>query len=192
MRTDSIWSKSELENRVKLVEKTLQPLITQFTQLASLEESSKLEKGRSKKGIVLINHLVDSIKNFISNGTVIADEPENADLRSDLINAIRLVEERGKKMIHKSRIFVKNPLSNKNREDMIELARELLSAVVRLLALADCIDMRLLVKIFINIKTNLDKMAETNDHKKLLNYYNDHCKYVKLINNYTSKDLWVF
>ncbi len=102
------------------------------------------KKGRSKKAVVLIQELKESTAQFIKQGSEIAQE--NPEMRDELLNAVNDVRLYGDKMANSSKEFTNDPFSSQKRASMVTVARELLTAVARLLTIADMIDVNLLLR----------------------------------------------
>ena len=67
-------------------------------------------------------------------------------MKDELLNAVNDVKIHGDKMANSSKEFTSDPFSSQKRVTMVGVARELLSAVARLLTIADMIDVHLLLK----------------------------------------------
>ena len=77
-------------------------------------------------------------KRFVSIGKTIAEE--NVDVRDDMLAACSDIESSGGVMLRAARSYLEDPCSKDKRDVMTEAARELLSAVTRLLVIADIVD----------------------------------------------------
>ncbi|KAG5844958.1 hypothetical protein ANANG_G00133670, partial [Anguilla anguilla] len=139
------WDPKSLEIRTLTVERLLEPLVTQVTTLVNTSNKgpSGKKKGRSKKAHVLSTSVEQATHNFLEKGELIAKESE--DLREELVTAVDDVRKQGETMHAASAEFADDPCSSVKRGTMVRAARALLSAVTRLLILADMADvMRLL------------------------------------------------
>ncbi|XP_075428426.1 catenin alpha-2 isoform X2 [Ascaphus truei] len=139
------WDPKSLEIRTLTVESLLEPLVTQVTTLVNTSNKgpSGKKKGRSKKAHVLAASVEQATHNFLEKGEQIAKESQ--DLKEDLILAVEDVRKQGETMRITSSEFADDPCSSVKRGTMVRAARALLSAVTRLLILADMADvMRLL------------------------------------------------
>ncbi|XP_044151181.1 catenin alpha-2 isoform X2 [Bufo gargarizans] len=139
------WDPKSLEIRTLTVESLLEPLVTQVTTLVNTSSKgpSGKKKGRSKKAHVLAASVEQATQNFLEKGEQIAKESQ--DLKEELIAAVEDVRKQGDTMRIASSEFADDPCSSVKRGTMVRAARALLSAVTRLLILADLADvMRLL------------------------------------------------
>uniref|UniRef100_A0A8C6WR92 Catenin alpha-2 n=1 Tax=Neogobius melanostomus TaxID=47308 RepID=A0A8C6WR92_9GOBI len=139
------WDPKSLEIRTLTVERLLEPLVTQVTTLVNTSNKgpSSKKKGRSKKAHVLAVSVEQATQNFLEKGEQIAKDSQ--DLKEELIAAVEDVRKQGETMRMASSEFADDPCSSVKRGTMVRAARALLSAVTRLLILADMADvMRLL------------------------------------------------
>ncbi|OCT88302.1 catenin alpha-1 [Xenopus laevis] len=142
------WDPKSLEIRTLAVERLLEPLVTQVTTLvnSSNKGPSNKKKGRSKKAHVLAASVEQATQNFLDKGDKIAKESQF--LKDELIAAVEDVRKQGEQMRSSSGEFAEDPCSSVKRGNMVRAARALLSAVTRLLILADMADVyRLLVQL---------------------------------------------
>ena len=139
-----VWNPKDLEIKTRSVELALEPLVVQVTTLLSTERSIK-KKGKSKRAKVLVEAVETATTNFVENGKNIA--LENSEVKNEMLAAVDEVMKAGNVMSATAREFANDPFSSPKREDMVKAARSLLSAVTRLLTLADMIDVHLLLKI---------------------------------------------
>ena len=102
------------------------------------------QKGKSKRGAVLVQTVEHATANFVSKGEQIANE--NPELRTELLAAVDEVRISGEVMSAASREFVADPCTTIKRGNMVRAARSLLSAVTRLLILADEVDVQKLLR----------------------------------------------
>ncbi|KAM9312531.1 catenin alpha-1 [Gastrophryne carolinensis] len=142
------WDPKSLEIRTLAVERLLEPLVTQVTTLvnSSNKGPSNKKKGRSKKAHVLAASVEQATQNFLDKGDKIAKESQF--LKQELMDAVEDVRKQGEGMRSSSGEFADDPCSSVKRGNMVRAARALLSAVTRLLILADMADVyRLLVQL---------------------------------------------
>uniref|UniRef100_A0A8C5D5G4 Catenin alpha-2 n=1 Tax=Gouania willdenowi TaxID=441366 RepID=A0A8C5D5G4_GOUWI len=124
------------------VQKCSEFLVTTLVNTSNKGPSSK-KKGRSKKAHVLAVSVEQATQNFLEKGDQIAKDSQ--DLKEELIAAVEDVRKQGETMRIASSEFADDPCSSVKRGTMVRAARALLSAVTRLLILADMADvMRLL------------------------------------------------
>ena len=160
------WDPKNLEIKTISVEKTLEPLVMQVTTLVNTKGPSKKKKGRSKRAHILVAAVEKATENFISIGEVIANE--NPDNKSDLISAVDEVRKTGDPMGKAAREFAEDPCSSAKRGNMVKSARNLLSAVTRLLILADMVDVHRLMKSLRMVEEELDKLKNASSQTELL------------------------
>ncbi|KAM8974773.1 catenin alpha-1 [Pelodytes ibericus] len=142
------WDPKSLEIRTLAVERLLEPLVTQVTTLvnSSNKGPSNKKKGRSKKAHVLASSVEQATLNFLEKGDKIAKESQF--LKEELAAAVDDVRKQGELMKSASGEFADDPCSSVKRGNMVRAARALLSAVTRLLILADMADVyKLLVQL---------------------------------------------
>ncbi|XP_053321344.1 catenin alpha-1 [Spea bombifrons] len=142
------WDPKSLEIRTLAVERLLEPLVTQVTTLVNTSNKgpSNKKKGRSKKAHVLAASVEQATHNFLDKGDKIAKESQF--LKDELVAAVDDVRKQGESMKSASGEFADDPCSSVKRGNMVRAARALLSAVTRLLILADMADVyKLLVQL---------------------------------------------
>ncbi|XP_048355906.1 catenin alpha-1 [Sphaerodactylus townsendi] len=142
------WDPKSLEIRTLAVERLLEPLVTQVTTLVNTSNKgpSNKKRGRSKKAHVLAASVEQATENFLEKGEKIAKESQF--LKEELLAAVEDVRKQGDLMKSASGEFADDPCSSVKRGNMVRAARALLSAVTRLLILADMADVyKLLVQL---------------------------------------------
>ncbi|XP_022288187.1 catenin alpha-2-like isoform X3 [Crassostrea virginica] len=165
------WDPKNLEIRTMSVEKTLEPLVTQVTTLVNQKSPSSKKKGRSKKAHVLSAAVQKATENFIARGEEIANE--NPDIRADMMAAVDEVRKTGEVMRDCSTEFAADPCSLSKRGAMVRAARALLSAVTRLLILADMVDVHLLLKSLRMVEGDLDRVHNATNQQELMSSFKD-------------------
>lgn len=153
------------------VERLLEPLVTQVTTLvnSSNKGPSNKKKGRSKKAHVLAASVEQATQNFLEKGDKIAKESQF--LKDELVAAVDDVRTQGETMKSASGEFADDPCSSVKRGNMVRAARALLSAVTRLLILADMADVyRLLVQLKI-VEDGLKKVILSGTEQDLGIHY---------------------
>ncbi|XP_069756899.1 catenin alpha-3-like isoform X4 [Narcine bancroftii] len=129
----------DLQIQTFTVERLIQPLILQVTTLVNcVRDPSKNKKGQSKKAHVLLASVEEATKNLIEKGDQIAQD--SSFLKAELTEAVQDVRREGERMHVTSKEFTDDPCALAKREDMVGAARQLLTAVCRLLILADMLD----------------------------------------------------
>ncbi|XP_076461006.1 LOW QUALITY PROTEIN: catenin alpha-2-like [Babylonia areolata] len=163
------WDPKNLEIRTKSVEKTLEPLVTQVTTLVNQNGPSNKKKGRSKKAHVLSAAVQKATENFVIQGEQIAEE--NPEVKADMIAAIDEVKQTGETMNDASIEFAADPCSSVKRGAMVRAARALLSAVTRLLILADMVDVFLLLNKGHSVEDDLQGVMNATSQQGLMDSF---------------------
>ncbi|KAJ9597614.1 hypothetical protein L9F63_011520, partial [Diploptera punctata] len=163
------WDPKNLEIRTISVEKTLEPLVLQVTTLVNTKGPSKKKKGRSKRAHVLVAAVEKATENFIEKGELIAYE--NPDIKQEMLSAVEEVREA---MSTAARDFADDPCSSLKRGNMVRAARNLLSAVTRLLILADMVDVHLLLKSLRVLRTEVESLRDDSWQLNELLLKNNH------------------
>ncbi|XP_072013158.1 catenin alpha-2-like isoform X2 [Amphiura filiformis] len=164
------WDPKNLEIRTYSVEKTLEPLVTQVTTLVNTKPSNK-KKGRSKKAHVLVAAVSKATEKFIEKGEEIANE--TPEIKNEMLTAVDEVRKTGDVMRESSSEFAEDPCSSMKRGAMVRAARALLSAVTRLLILADMVDVHLLLKSLRIVEDDIEKIKKSNNPQDLAAYFKD-------------------
>ncbi|XP_065158761.1 catenin alpha-like [Atheta coriaria] len=160
------WDPKNLEIRTMSVEKTLEPLVLQVTTLVNTKGPSKKKKGKSKRANALVSTVEKATENFIQKGEQIAYE--NKDITQEMLSAVDEVRKTGNAMSIAAREFSEDPCSSLKRGNMVRAARNLLSAVTRLLILADMVDVHLLLKSLRVVEDDLQKLRDASSQGELL------------------------
>ncbi|XP_015125898.1 catenin alpha isoform X3 [Diachasma alloeum] len=160
------WDPKNLEIRTMSVEKTLEPLVLQVTTLVNTKGPSKKKKGKSKRASALVGTVEKATTNFIEKGEQIAYE--NPDITAEMLCAVEEVKKTGAAMSIAAREFSEDPCSSLKRGNMVRAARNLLSAVTRLLILADMVDVHLLLKSLHIVEDDLKKLKNASSQGELL------------------------
>ncbi|XP_032080058.1 catenin alpha-2 isoform X5 [Thamnophis elegans] len=176
------WDPKSLEIRTLTVERLLEPLVTQVTTLVNTSSKgpSGKKKGRSKKAHVLAASVEQATQNFLEKGEQIAKESQ--DLKDELVAAVEDVRKQGETMRIASSEFADDPCSSVKRGTMVRAARALLSAVTRLLILADMADvMRLLSHLKI-VEEALEAVKNATNEQDLANRFKEFGKEMVKLN----------
>ncbi|XP_077670820.1 catenin alpha-2 isoform X4 [Eretmochelys imbricata] len=176
------WDPKSLEIRTLTVERLLEPLVTQVTTLVNTSNKgpSGKKKGRSKKAHVLAASVEQATQNFLEKGEQIAKESH--DLKEELVVAVEDVRKQGETMRIASSEFADDPCSSVKRGTMVRAARALLSAVTRLLILADMADvMRLLSHLKI-VEEALEAVKNATNEQDLANRFKEFGKEMVKLN----------
>ncbi|XP_041065667.1 catenin alpha-3-like isoform X2 [Carcharodon carcharias] len=135
----------DLQIQTLTVERLIQPLIIQVTTLVNcVKDPSKNKKGRSKRASVLLASVEEATTNLIEKGDQIAND--STFLKAELIKAVENVRKEGEIMRVASREFTDDPCALLKREGVVNAAQALLTAVTRLLILADITDVMYLLQ----------------------------------------------
>ena len=159
------WNPKNLEIKTRTVEKTLEPLVMQVTTLVSSKTSAK-KKGKSKRARVLVAMVERATENFVERGEIIA--VENPEIKAEMLTAVEDVRTTGATMSSSAREFAADPCSSVKRGNMVRASRNLLSAVTRLLILADMIDVHLLMKKLKRVENDLEFLKSVSSQAELL------------------------
>lgn len=123
--------------------------------------------GKSKRASVLVAAVEKATENFIERGEQIAYE--NPDITQEMLTAVDEVRKTGSAMSVAAREFAEDPCSSLKRGNMVRAARNLLSAVTRLLILADMVDVHLLLTSLKVVENDLDKLRNASSQDELVN-----------------------
>jgi catenin alpha len=156
--------------RSRAVEETLAPLIQQITILANGSTGmNNRVKGRSKRANVIVESFKEAIREFIKQGTEIAQE--NIEMRDELLNAVNDVRLSGDRMANGVHEYTHDPFSSDKRSIMLQIAKELLASVARLLTLADIIDCNSLSRIIALVQKDLENIRKASNQDELMYHY---------------------
>nr|XP_049696089.1 catenin alpha isoform X12 [Helicoverpa armigera] len=103
---------------------------------------------------------------FIERGQTIAYE--NPEITQQMLTAVEEVRKAGAAMSLAAREFSEEPCASSVRGGMVRAARALLCAVTRLLILADCVDVHLLLNKLNTVENDLDKLKSASSQSELL------------------------
>lgn len=131
--------------------------------------------GKSKRASVLVLAVEKATENFIERGEQIANE--NPDIKQEMLTAVEEVRKTGEIMRTAAREFSEDPCSSLRRGNMVRAARNLLSAVTRLLVLADMVDVHLLLKSLHVVQDDLNKLRNASSQDELLNNMRVSCSF---------------
>jgi len=137
------WNLESMEIKTWGVEMALRPIIRSVTALVAARQKPRKKKGCSKKAAALVMAVEVATANFVERGEMIAGE--NPDAEDDIINVVGDVRKHGLSLVVTSGEFAFDPCSSTKRGAMVRCAQDLLSAVTRLLILADMLDVHILM-----------------------------------------------
>jgi len=159
------WNPKHLEIKTRSVEKTLEPLVMQVTTLVSSKSPQK-KKGKSKRAHVLVAAVERATQNFVEKGELIA--LENPDIEHEMLATVDEVRTTGEIMGTSAKEFANDPCGSVKRGNMVRASRNLLSAVTRLLILADMIDVHLLMKKLRRVEDDLEFLKSVSSQAELM------------------------
>ncbi|CAG4952871.1 unnamed protein product [Parnassius apollo] len=162
------WDPKNLEIRTTSVERTLEPLVLQVTTLVNSKDKTAKKKrpGKSKRASALVATVERATEIFIERGQNIAYE--NPEITQEMLAAVEEVRKAGAAMSLAAREFSEEPCASSVRSAMVRAARALLSAVTRLLILADMVDVHLLLAKLRAVETDLDKLKCASSQSELV------------------------
>ena len=159
------WNPRSLEIKTRTVEATLEPLVLQVTTLVSSKSPQK-KKGKSKRAQALVAAVERATINFVERGEVIA--VENPEIKNEMLACVEEVRGTGEAMSATAKEFANDPCSSVKRGNMVRASRNLLSAVTRLLIMADMIDVHLLMKKLRRVEDDLEFLKSVSSQAELL------------------------
>ncbi|XP_035399211.1 catenin alpha-3 [Cygnus atratus] len=127
------------------VEKLLEPLIIQVTTLVNCPQNpSSKKKGCSKRARVLLASVEEATWNLLDKGEKIAKEA--IVFKEELHVALADVRKESQALKVSAEAFTSDPCYLPKRQAVVQAARSLLTAVTRLLILADMVDVAYLLE----------------------------------------------
>ncbi|XP_005433514.1 catenin alpha-3 isoform X1 [Falco biarmicus] len=135
----------DLQIQTFTVEKLLEPLIIQVTTLVNCPQNpSSKKKGRSKRARVLLASVEEATWNLLDKGEKIAKEA--IVFKEELHAALADVHKESQALKVSAEAFTSDPCYLPKRQAVVQAARSLLTAVTRLLILADMVDVAYLLE----------------------------------------------
>ncbi|XP_009865368.1 PREDICTED: catenin alpha-3-like [Apaloderma vittatum] len=135
----------DLQIQTFTVEKLLEPLIIQVTTLVNCPQNpSSKKKGRSKRARVLLASVEEATCNLLDKGEKIAKEAMV--FKEELHAALADVQKESQALKISAEEFTSDPCYLPKRQAVVQAARSLLTAVTRLLILADMVDVAYLLE----------------------------------------------
>ncbi|XP_075614966.1 catenin alpha-3 isoform X3 [Balearica regulorum gibbericeps] len=135
----------DLQIQTFTVEKLLEPLIIQVTTLVNCPQNpSSKKKGRSKRARVLLASVEEATWNLLDKGEKIAKEA--VVFKEELHAALADVQKESQALKVSAEAFTSDPCYLPKRQAVVQAARSLLTAVTRLLILADMVDVAYLLE----------------------------------------------
>uniref|UniRef100_F1KVE0 Protein humpback-1 n=1 Tax=Ascaris suum TaxID=6253 RepID=F1KVE0_ASCSU len=154
--------------KTKRVEQLIAPLIQEVTTLTDPGSLYSLKKS-GKSGAVLIAAVERTIENFLEVGRASVRECPIAkgNAVQELSNGLQSVEDAGNEMVVSGREFIHETSSSQRRARAVRAARSLLTAVARLLIMADMVDVHLMLMNIARAKADLDSTVTADSKQEL-------------------------
>jgi hypothetical protein len=168
--------KTDLESRVKIIEKSLEPFIAQILE-PNPKFSAQIKKGQSRNVHNLVRFLNESIQNFLLHSQEISKEFPS--IQNQLNAEIDRVKSTGNEALRVSDIFARDPVSSSKRKEMGLAQRDLLNAVARLLSIADMIDEFSVVRIVDKLQKIVSNMKNAKKEDEFLQHYKGYAENLK-------------
>ncbi|CAL1545906.1 unnamed protein product [Lymnaea stagnalis] len=165
-------AKLTLEIRTKSVEQTLVPLVTQITTLVNHKERPKLSE-KQQRALERVGIAVSSaVDRFVSVGQSIAEE--NIDIKADMCLACHDARIAGTTIQRLTSCYPSHDESLSVAADktaMVRAARQLLSAITKVLLLADRIVVKQLLLSKDKVLLSLARVEEVNNFTDFVNAF---------------------
>ncbi|XP_071792052.1 alpha-catulin-like isoform X2 [Asterias amurensis] len=159
----SKFDSKNLEIKTKSIEQTLVPLVTQITTLVNHREKVGKKSEKTCKAIERVGQAVNlAIERFVSVGEAIGDN--NADIKADMFDACREARLAGENIAKLTDITYDESgqvMSPADKSAMVRAARGLLSAVTRVLLLADRVVIKQIQAAKLKVIESLNKIENT-------------------------------
>ncbi|KAM6415865.1 catenin alpha-3 [Rhynochetos jubatus] len=159
----------DLQIQTFTVEKLLEPLIIQVTTLVNCPQNpSSKKKGRSKRARVLLASVEEATWNLLDKGEKIAKEA--VVFKEELHAALADVQKESQALKVSAEAFTSDPCYLPKRQAVVQAARSLLTAVTRLLILADMVDVAYLLEhitVFQRTFESLRNVSSKSDLQKI-------------------------
>ncbi|XP_053927259.1 catenin alpha-3 isoform X2 [Cuculus canorus] len=160
----------DLQIQTFTVEKLLEPLIIQVTTLVNCPENpSSKKKGRSKRARVLLASVEEATWNLLDKGEKIAKEA--AVFKEELHAALADVQKESQALKVSAEAFTSDPCYLPKRQAVVQAARSLLTAVTRLLILADMVDVAYLLEHLTVFQRTFESLRNVSNKSDLQKTY---------------------
>ncbi|XP_051474507.1 catenin alpha-3 isoform X5 [Apus apus] len=160
----------DLQIQTFTVEKLLEPLIIQVTTLVNCPQNpSSKKKGRSKRACVLLASVEEATGNLLDKGEKIAKEA--VVFKEQLHAALADVKKEGQALKVSAEAFTSDPCYLPKREAVVQAARALLTAVTRLLILADMVDVAYLLEHLTVVQRTFESLRNVSSKSDLQKTY---------------------
>ncbi|XP_066478367.1 catenin alpha-3 [Tiliqua scincoides] len=175
-----------LQIQTHTVEKLLEPLIIQVTTLVNCPQNpSNKKKGRSKRALVILSSVEEATRNLLDKGEKIAKEAPV--LKEELDAALRDVRKESEALRETATTFTEDPCCLPKREAVVQVARALLTAVTRLLILADMIDVSYLLQHLTTVQKTFMSLQNVSSKSELQKTYRNLQKELKKLDHLAYK-----
>ncbi|XP_064001293.1 catenin alpha-3 isoform X2 [Pogoniulus pusillus] len=160
----------DLQIQTFTVEKLLEPLIIQVTTLVNCPQNpSSKKKGRSKRACVLLASVEEATWNLLDKGEKIAKE--SIVFKEELHTALADVQKESQALKVSAEAFTSDPCYLPKRQAVVQAARSLLSAVTRLLILADMVDVAYLLEHITMFQRTFESLRNVSSKSDLQKTY---------------------
>lgn len=160
------WDSKNLEIKSKSVELTLVPLVTQITTLVNHKDHGR-RTDRARKAIHEIGKVVAiAVERFVTVGEQIAEE--NEDVANEMREACEEAKKSGQSILNLTSSAGAESTSGDDgvnladKNGMVRAARSLLSAVTRVLIIADSVVVKRLLKAVKKVDDRLKELENVN------------------------------
>ncbi|XP_065494871.1 catenin alpha-3 isoform X1 [Caloenas nicobarica] len=160
----------DLQIQTFTVEKLLEPLIIQVTTLVNCPQNpSSKKKGRSKRARVLLASVEEATWNLLDKGEKIAKEA--IVFKEELHAALADVQKESQALKVSAEAFTSDPCYLPKRQAVVQAARSLLTAVTRLLILADLVDVAYLLEHLTVFQRTFESLRSVSSKSNLQKTY---------------------
>nr|XP_006818860.1 PREDICTED: alpha-catulin-like [Saccoglossus kowalevskii] len=153
------FDSKNLEIKTKSIEQTLVPLVTQITTLVNHREKPKKSE-KTCKAVLEVGKAVNiAVNRFTAVGKAIAND--NPDIKDEMVDACKEATTAGQNIAKLTNIQYDDsgqPMNFTEKSSMVRAARGLLSAVTKVLLLADRVVVKQLLKAKDKVDSSLSKL----------------------------------
>ncbi|CAF3396536.1 unnamed protein product [Rotaria sp. Silwood1] len=169
-------SQKSLEIKTKSIETTLVPLVTQISTLVHFKDKPRCSSTTNEKTLNAINRVGDAVhmavERFVSVGESIGNE--NPEIKSDLIDACREARIAGegiKRITCVENDALGKPICVTDRQSMVQAARGLLTAVTRVLLLADIVIVKQIISVKKKVMSTLNRLEGVTSFSEFIKLF---------------------
>jgi hypothetical protein len=169
-------SPKSLEIKTKSIETTLVPLVTQISTLVNFKEKPRSSTTTNEKTLQAVHRVGEAVhmavERFVSVGESIGNE--NPEIKSDLIDACRearLAGEAIKRITCIEYDTFGKPIYTTDRQSMVQAARGLLSAVTRVLLLADMVVVKQIITTKKKVVSTLNRLESVTSFSEFVKLF---------------------